>query len=248
MNILVTFAVDPEFAPWPKLRDFQKTAAGDFTIQRTEIGASGVDFIVTGMGPTYADRALKAIDLGSYGAVIAAGFAGALVPRLSVGQIVAPKKVRESTTNHLIDADVSLASEAIASGAIVIDALVSSDRVATNAMEKHALASYGDAVDMESFTVLAAAQSRQVPAAAIRVISDRHDQALPVDLSKTVDARGQVSIGRVLKMAAGNPGQIAALMRLGRESKAAADALAQFLNTFLEKLPNSGQRNARNGI
>jgi adenosylhomocysteine nucleosidase len=248
MDILVTFAVDPEFAPWPTLRTFQQVTSGEFTLQRTNIGASAVDFIVTGMGPTHADRALKTIDLSSYGVVIAAGFAGALVPGLGVGQVVVPKKVRQSTSNNLIETDSLFVGEAIAAGAIPIDALVSSDRIATNAAEKYALASYGDAVDMESFTVLAAAQARHVPTAAIRIISDRHDQALPIDLSKAVDARGQVSIGSLLKMVAGNLGQIAALMRLGRESKAAAETLAHLMDGFLEKLENSGQRNAAGGI
>jgi adenosylhomocysteine nucleosidase len=248
MNILVTFAVDPEFAPWPKLRKFQKISAGDFTLQRTQIETATIDFLVTGMGPVHADRALQAIDLSSYCAVIAAGFAGAVVPGLSVGQIVAPQKIRQSTTNNLVEAASSITSRAIGAGASSLETLVSSERIAANAQEKYALTPYGDAVDMESFTVLKAAQARKIPAAAIRIISDRHDQAIPVDLVAAVDARGQVSIGSLLRMVAGNPSQIAALMRLGSESKAAADALAHFLSAFLEKLANGEQRIPGGGI
>jgi adenosylhomocysteine nucleosidase len=248
MNILVTFAVDPEFSPWPKLRKFQKVSAGDYTLQRTRIETATIDFLVTGMGPIHAERALQAVDLSPYCAVIAAGFAGALVPGLIVGQIVAPVKIRQSTTNNLIDAAPSITSRAISAGGCSLETLVSSERIATNAQEKYALASYGDAVDMESFTVLKAAQARKIPAAAIRIISDRHDQAIPVDIGAAVDSRGQVSIGSLLKMVAGHPGQIAALMRLGSESKAAADVLAQFLSAFLGKLANGEQRIPGGGI
>jgi adenosylhomocysteine nucleosidase len=248
MNILVTYAVDPEFAPWPKLRNFQKIPAGDATLHRTEIGQASVDFLVTGMGPKHAGRALEAIDFRAYQMVISSGFAGAVVPGLEIEQIVVASKVRQSKTNNLLSSDAALVDAATSAGATLIGHLVSFDRIATNTTEKYALTPYGDAVDMESFSVLAAAQACDVPAIAIRIISDRHDQALPVDLGAAVDERGQVSIGRVLKMAAGNPGQIAALMRLGRESKAAADVLARFLNAYLENIANSGQRIAGGGI
>jgi hypothetical protein len=132
--------------------------------------------------------------------------------------------------------DAVLAAEAVAAGGKAIDTMISSDRIATTIDEKARLASLADAVDMESYTVLAAARERNLPAVVIRGVSDRHDQAMPVDLSTAVDERGQVSIGNVLKMAAGNPMQIAALMKLGRESKAAAEVLAKFLDGYIERI------------
>jgi nucleoside phosphorylase len=188
------------------------------------------------MGAAHADRAMAAVDLGSYAACIASGFAGSLRPELGVGDIVIPRAVRSASAAESISCDARLVNEAVSSGGKAIEVMVSSARVASSVAEKNELAAQGNAVDMESFRVIAAARKRGVAAIAIRAISDRHDQAMPVDFSAAVDDRGQVSIGRVLKMATVNPGQISALMRLGRESKAAAESLARFLDIYIERL------------
>ena len=236
MRLLVAYAVEPEFAPWRKLRSFSEVRAGAAVLRRTQIGGAEVDFVVTGMGPERAQRALEAIDLAGYQVCIAAGFAGALVPKLQVGDVLVAKKARRGQSNDLIECDAALAEQAVGASAKAIGELVSVDHVATTAEEKYALTPYGEAVDMESYTVLAAAQRQRVPHVAIRVISDRHDQILPVDLSTTVDENGQVAIGSVMRMLAGKPGQIGALMRLGRESKIAAEKLAKFLEGYIEKM------------
>ncbi len=244
MNILVTCAVDPEFDPWKKLHRFRETPVGDFKIRRTEIGGVTVDFLVTGMGPVRAARAMDAIASQEYACCIASGVAGALQPNLGVGDIVVPRAVLESGTTNGIACDPQLVERATSSGGRVIDAMISCDRVASTLGEKAHLGESASAVDMESFAILNAAQRRNIRALVIRIISDRHDQVLPVDLSTAVDERGQVSIGAVLRLVAGNPGQISALMKFGRESKAAAEALAWFLD---EHLPIIVQSRAASG-
>jgi adenosylhomocysteine nucleosidase len=238
MKILIVLAVEPEFDPWRKLRKFRESAVGSFTVRQTEIARASVDFVVTGMGPTHAARAMDAVDGSPYSICIASGFAGALQPELQVGEIIVPKTVRRASAADAIVCDAALVAEVVSAGATSIDALVSSDRIATTVSEKGQLAEFGAAVDMESFAVLSGVRGTR--SLAVRVVSDRHDQAMPVDLSTTVDERGQVSVGRVLKMVAGNPGQLSALMKLGRESKAAAEVLAKFLNGFVEQIPSLG--------
>lgn len=239
MNILVTFAVDPEFGPWHKRHAFQKISAGDCTLHRAEIAGATVDFLVTGMGPSYASRAIASVDLARYAACISSGLAGALVPGLSVGTIIAAPRIREGKSDNFLDSNSALLNAATAIGARAVECLVSSDRVATSAAEKYALAGYGDAVDMESFTIVSAARAHNLRAIAIRAISDTHTQTIPLDLASAIDERGQVSIGKVLKMAAGSPGQIADLMRLSRDSKSAADSLFQFLTRLIAGLAAS---------
>ena len=60
MRVLVTFAVDAEFAPWRKLRNLREIRVGDFRVNQTQIGRAVVDFVVTGMG---AENAARAFDL-----------------------------------------------------------------------------------------------------------------------------------------------------------------------------------------
>jgi nucleoside phosphorylase len=236
MNILVAYAVQPEFDPWQKLRKFGKIATGGFTIHRTEIGRATVDFVVSGMGPSRAQGLMEAVASPKYAVVIASGLAGSLRSDLAVAEVVAPATVRRTETADSLSCDAALIAEGISVGAKGIETIVSSERIATTPAEKAQLGGSGDAVDMESFAVVSAAQRLKIPAVVIRAISDRHDQALPVDLSAAVDERGQISIGHALKMVAGNPGHIASLMKLGRDSKAAAEALARFLDRYIERI------------
>lgn len=236
MNILVAYAVQPEFDPWRKLRKFDEIAAGGFTIHRTQIGRATVDFVVSGMGPSRAQRLMEAVASAKYAVVIASGLAGSLRSELRVAEVVVPATVRRAETADSLSCDAGLIVEGISAGAKGIETIVSSDRIATTLPEKEQLGGSADAVDMESFAVVAAAQRLKIPAVVMRAISDRHDQALPVDLSAAVDDRGQISIGHVLKMVAGNPGHIASLMKLGRDSKAAAEGLARFLDRYIERI------------
>lgn len=236
MKILIVYAVDPEFEPWRRLRIFEQISEGDVTVHRTVSGAATVDFLVSGMGPAYAARAMDAIADGGHSIYIAAGFAGALRSECTIGDIVIPKSIRSEATDELASPDAQLVAQAIAAGGQSVATLVSSDRIATTVEEKKRLGQRAEAVDMESFTVVSAAQRRKIPSLAVRIISDRHDQALPVDLSAAVDDRGQVAVGSVLRIAARNPGQISALMKLGRDSKRAAESLSRFLDAYISSI------------
>jgi hypothetical protein len=69
------------------------------------------------------------------------------------------------------------------------------------------------------------------------VISDQFDHDIPVDIEMTMDEkRGTVRIGGVLHYLGKHPLQVPALIRLGRHSRTAAEALATFLDAFVEKL------------
>ena len=246
MRVLVAYAVEPEFDPWRKLRKFADVDAGHFTIRRTQIAGATVDFVVSGMGPSRAARAMEAVPSAEYSAIVASGLAGSLRPELEVGNIVIPKVVRRTAGNDSLVCDVLLLAEGISAGGKSIETIVSSEHIATTLEEKARLGKSAQAVDMESFSVMASAERLKIPAVVIRAVSDRHDQAMPLDLSTAVDERGQVSVGRVMKLVAGRPGQISSLMKLGRESKAAAEGLARFLDEYIQRL-SSAPEIARGG-
>ena len=60
MKVLLTFAVEPEFAPLRKLREFEEFRIGDVSVYQARIGRATVDVVVTGMGPANAQRAAEA--------------------------------------------------------------------------------------------------------------------------------------------------------------------------------------------
>jgi adenosylhomocysteine nucleosidase len=108
--------------------------------------------------------------------------------------------------------------------------------VVSTAVEKEALGASGDAVDMESVYIFAAASQREIPAVAIRAVSDGVESDLPLDFDRTFNERGAVSVPRVLRQIAARPHRIGGLLRLAHESGRAAAALAAFLDVYVDRV------------
>ena len=92
---------------------------------------------------------------------------------------------------------------------------------------------------MESFTILHAANKKSVPSVVLRVISDSFDRDMPAELDTIVDPQGHVKIIGVVRYVAKHPLMVPALVRLGRDSKSAAEALAHFLESYIIKLSSA---------
>src|SRR5215472_15221848 len=95
MRVLVTFAVEAEFAPWRKLRNLSTRGVGGFPVHEAKIGRAVVDFVVTGMEMHNARRGAEAVMNADHKACIASGFAGSLNPTLKVGEVVVARAVQE---------------------------------------------------------------------------------------------------------------------------------------------------------
>jgi nucleoside phosphorylase len=236
MKTLVTYAVEAEFAPWRALREFEKTAVGGVELQRTKVGRSTVDFVITGVGTANAQRAMEGLARTEYSMCIASGFAGALQASVKVGDVVVAKRVQQDGSGRIVACAQNFWNSAMDDGAKPIETLLTTAHLVNAAAEKSRLASFGEAVDMESFAILSTAQASNIPAIAMRVISDSFDGDLPAGIDTLVDEQGNVHGGRVVRYVARHPLAIPALMRLGRESKAAAEALARFLEAYIKKL------------
>ena len=236
MRILVTFAVEAEFAPWRKLRGLSSRETGGFTVYEAKVGRAIVDFVVTGMGMENARRGAEAIIDSEHKACVGAGFAGALKPTLKVGDILVARAVRELGGNKTLECSRNLFRAACENQAIEAKMFLTADHVVGTAEEKQGLSPFADAVDMESFATISAARERNVSAVAIRVISDRFDEDMPAEIKTTIDEQGRVKIGEVVKHVLAHPLQIPALIRLGGKSRTAAQALAHFLEAFIKEL------------
>jgi adenosylhomocysteine nucleosidase len=236
MKTLVTYAVEAEFVPWRALCDLEEIVINDVTAHRSQIGRATVDFVATGMGAENASRVAKTVISTAYSFCIASGFAGALKSSVRLGDVVVAEKVQRDGPGGIARCARNLVTRAYQDGAIRIATLLTADHVVNSAAEKQRLAPFAEAVDMESLGILREAQSKSVPAVAIRVISDSFDRDLPVDIDTLVDAQGNVRIGGVVRYVAQHPLVLPALVRLGRESKTAAQALANFLEAYIKKL------------
>jgi adenosylhomocysteine nucleosidase len=235
MNILITYAVEAEFAPWRAL-NMEKVIVGSVTSHRAHIGRATVDFVITGMGAANATRVANAVISNSYSVCIASGFAGALQPAAKLGDIVACERVQHHTNHQIEICDPYLLAHASENGATRVATLLTTDHVVNTATEKNLLSAFADAVDMESFPILHAANKKNVPCAVVRVISDSFDRDMPAELGTMVDPQGHVKITGVVRYVAKHPLMVPALVRLGRDSKTAAEALTYFLESYIKKL------------
>jgi nucleoside phosphorylase len=157
MKVLVTFAVDAEFAPWRRLRDLPEIKVSEVTVSQAQIGRATVDFLVTGMGAENARRAANIVMAQPYTICISSGFAGALKPEHAIGSILVADAVQQMGKAKTIQSSRRLVNAARNDGAIRSKLFLTSDSVIRTAEEKAKLAPFADAVDMESFTILAAA-------------------------------------------------------------------------------------------
>jgi len=233
MKILVTFALTPEFAPWRRLREFQPVHYGGLPAWATRLGAAELRVALTGMGPQHAARTVSTLLADRPDFVISAGLCGSLRPQHRPGEILVARALSSSGASKMLRADESLLQFAAASGARPVDLFRTSETLVRSPEEKAMLAPLAHAADMESYAILEQAAAHRIPAVAIRAVSDAHDQSLPYDFSRALDSRGHLSLVRLFAHVARRPHRLPELIRLGRSSRAAASALADFLDQFL---------------
>ena len=129
-----------------------------------------------------------------------------------------------------------LVAGALGCGAKIGKKLITENHVIGQASAKMLLANFGDFVDMESYHILSSVAGKQIPAIAVRAISDLAREDLPVDFNKVVNREGRVQAKALANEILRGPGKIPALIKFGRNSRQAALQLADFLDRFISFL------------
>ncbi|MFZ3200473.1 MAG: hypothetical protein WA175_04915 [Candidatus Acidiferrales bacterium] len=241
MKILVTFALESEFAPWRARHEFRSGKSGAVETYFARIGGAEVGVLLTGVGPARAGAATRELmrgDAGPFSFCVSSGLAGALRPAYRVGQVLVARSVFSETppagvADRELQSSEALISFAAECGATLVDRFYTAGHVVAKAEEKRHLGETADAVEMESFDILYEAHAFGIPAVAIRAVSDAVGEDLPLDMAGILNSEGQVSVPRVLGQVARHPAALPGLMRLGRQSKAAAESLARFLDSYI---------------
>lgn len=184
------------------------------------------------------DRIERALDAGAR-RIISMGVCGALAPSLKVGdcvvatEIVAGKETfntHRSWTRELL-ARLPHAQAAVLSG--------SDDIVADRAAKARLHRETGAAVaDMESHVAARIAAERDIPFAAIRVVSDCAARTLPPAALVGMAKCGGVDVRAVLGSLARNPWQMPALVRTAFEAEVAFRVLARCRHVLDAALPS----------
>ncbi len=244
MKILVTFAVDAEFAPWRKRNDFKvvvrKFAGQDSSVKlyRAEGDGVDVDVLLTGIGwsPAATANMVEELDSRKPDVCISSGLVGALRSDFHHGEVLVAARVLRSDTSQSLTTSLALMTAAVKSGATSVKTFVTNGGIIGDARSKQAMSSLGDAVEMESFHVLSSVSAARIPSIAIRAVSDTVDQDLPMDFAKVVDRAGRVRWGKMAGEIARHPGKLSSLIQFGRESRRAAEKLADFLDQYVDEI------------
>jgi nucleoside phosphorylase len=243
MFVLVTFAVDAEFAPWRAIRRFRKVKlnekhwSGGADVYETQVGNCCVWVSLTGMGIKSFDfKSATCLRSAGLDAVISAGLCGGLNTRYRVGQIVTPKRVGTMRDAAGLSTAHALGDLAERQGATIIETLLTSDRIIDSREEKARLSQFADAVDMESFHIVHEFSLEAAPVTVIRAISDIATEDLPLDFSKVLTNTGQLKVAPLIKELVLRPTEIPHLIRFAKQSREAAKNLVNFLDVFLRAL------------
>src|SRR5256885_5933786 len=188
------------------------------------------------MGVENAYRITDAVMTEPYQFCITHGFAGSQKESQAIGDIPAADSVQLIGRSKTQACSRNLVFAARQDGAAEVKLFLTSDHVVRTVEEKKQLQPFADAVDMESFGVLSAANAHKVPGVAIRVISDSATHDLPAVVNTAVCGFGRVRLSWGVCYIARPPLQFPALVPLGRNSKTAAEIPAHFLEAHIKKL------------
>ncbi len=187
-------------------------------LRRTEFAVA-----VGGGTPEGAWHAAESLIEGGALALVSFGLAGGLRPGLLPGTVLVPSAVFESKQTYTCD---NWLMELLGGG--TGRPILAGYRIAATAGDKALLYRRGraDAIDLESGAVARVATARGVPFAVLRAVADPAERNLPPAALAGLKEDGGIDLPRILLSVLGQPGQIAALLEIGRDAARARRALA----------------------
>ena len=182
------------------------------------------EILVTGIGVKNAERMIQQRLMEEPPSlVLTCGFAGALNPELKVGDVL----FGDDTEKEL--------AETLRSAGAVAAKFYCATQVATTAAEKASLrqSTGADAVEMESAVIREICRERKIPSATVRVISDTADEDLPLDFNLLMTPEQAISFTKLALALMKSPGKVPRLLALQRNTRHAAQRLAEVLGKLL---------------
>src|SRR5258708_30296933 len=146
MRILVTFAVEAEFAPWRARRKFDRQDAPGLQLWKSVIGDSEIFVALTGIGDESAnvlDLMMRVVPCNRYFDVcVSSGLAGALRSDCRVSDIVVAKLLKSNFVHadlgrDWLETDKQLVELAGAHGAKAVGSVFYRPKVANNTRAKY---------------------------------------------------------------------------------------------------------------
>jgi 5'-methylthioadenosine/S-adenosylhomocysteine nucleosidase len=211
-----------------------------------EYGKKEILLVQTGIGREKAEAAAEfVLERYPISTLISFGFAGALSPKLRVGDVVLCLKLHcksHSDAGSLYGFDhklLALAIQMVHETAVNLHLgdSVTVDELVTQPEEKQVLGETFSAmaVDMESYWLARAASARQIPFLAVRAISDTLTQSLP-QFDRFSNLRGAQLWREAIRHFLARPGELAQVPWVYRNALQARKSLTCFLDAFVPRL------------
>jgi nucleoside phosphorylase len=184
--------------------------------------------LITGIGKRNAEREIRAaLAKTKPTQVWSCGFAGGLAPEFKTGMVVFAGVAEPAIEAALVAAGARPAQFHCA------------ERVAVTVLEKRALreATGADAVEMESQVVSSVCRDQGIPCVTLRVILDTVEEDLPLDFNALMAEGQRMDARKLAWRVARSPQTIPALIRLQKQSRAAAQRLGDVLAEVLRRSP-----------
>jgi adenosylhomocysteine nucleosidase len=198
--------------------------------QEARIAAGpGMTVICSSSDPKQLRALLATFDPSTIRGVISFGVAGGLCPSLKSGDVVVATEVMAGDSRWL--AGLALSEELITGAGlgrrVVHGGLAGVEEVVAAQAGKAALhlETGAVAVDMESHIAAAYAAEAGLPFAALRVVSDPADRALPALAMAAIKPNGDIDLRKVLRSVARNPLTLRALVSTGLDFNRALRSL-----------------------
>jgi adenosylhomocysteine nucleosidase len=190
------------------------------------VAGPGVTTITGGGHGAALARQLAALPAKQVSRILSIGICGALAPELQVGDAVVASDVRMSGEQFACDAAWTRAIAARLPAARVVP-FAGSDVIAPDPQAKAALRAQTGAavVDMESHLAAREAHARGLPFAAVRVVSDSANRALPPAARLALRSDGRPDPHAVFHSLIAMPTQLPSLIRTAWEAEKAFASL-----------------------
>lgn len=191
----------------------------------------GASVLISGTGPDNARRAAERLLAAGAGGLISWGCCAALRSDLRPGALLLPERIVGSN-DGVLETDPGWRQRiavALDDANVPFDGgdLIESPTIVAGAADKRELflLSGARAVDMESAAVARAARAANRPFLAVRAVADPAEMAVPSAVLRATNADGQVNLPCLLLALLTRPGELPALVRLGRHFGAALTTL-----------------------
>jgi len=198
--------------------------------------AAGLGVVtICGSAARIAEQLANVVARGCRG-IVSFGIAGGLSPDMRPGVCIVGRSVVTDTGRHSAHPEWSQRLLQLVPGALHADIAHSPVPISTAGHKLELARVTGAAiVDMESGLAARVASENRLPFAALRVVADPHDRALPPAAQIPLRHDGTPNMMAVMFSVMAQPGQIGSLIRVGRDTGRARAAL-----TYNRKFIGSG--------